>query len=201
MPADGGGALALFDFDGTITTHDTWTPFMRFATPTARLVAGQLLLAPVFVGYRTGVMSASTGRQIAARVAFRGRQASILRQRGADYAATILPQAIRPKAIERIEWHRSQGHDIVVVSASLDVYLGPWCESRGLEYICTTLEERDGRLTGMCVHGDCSGPRKVTRIRERYDLAGYAHVYAYGDTADDREMLALAHTKCFQCFS
>jgi phosphoserine phosphatase len=23
--------LALFDFDGTITSSDTWTPFMRFA--------------------------------------------------------------------------------------------------------------------------------------------------------------------------
>ena len=25
--------LALFDFDGTVTTGDTWTPFMRSAVP------------------------------------------------------------------------------------------------------------------------------------------------------------------------
>ena len=64
-----------------------------------------------------------------------------------------------------------------------------------------TMSVSSTRSFAVSVHGDCSGPRKVTRIRERYDLAEYAHVYAYGDTADDREMLALAHTKCFQCFS
>jgi len=35
MPADGQRALALFDFDGTITTNDTYMPFMRLATPSA----------------------------------------------------------------------------------------------------------------------------------------------------------------------
>ena len=194
-------SLALFDFDGTITSTDTWTPFMRFATPPARLVAGQILLAPIFVGYRTGMMSASTGRQLAAHVAFRGQRASTLRQRGIQYATPVLPATVRPEALERIEWHRSHGHDVIVVSASLDVYLGPWCEARGLEYICTTLEERDGRLTGRYVRGDCSGAEKARRIRERYDLDRYAHVYAYGDTAEDREMIDLAHTKCFRCFS
>jgi hypothetical protein len=28
--------LALFDFDGTITTGDTFTPFLRFAIPRRR---------------------------------------------------------------------------------------------------------------------------------------------------------------------
>src|SRR3982074_1150699 len=77
----------------------------------------------------------------------------------------LLPANARQAALERIEWHTSQGDDVVVVSASLDVYLGPWCEGRGLDYVCTTLEERLGRLTGRCAEGDCSGAEKVRRIR------------------------------------
>ncbi|MFL6585405.1 MAG: hypothetical protein ACJ8GV_00770 [Luteimonas sp.] len=35
--------LALFDFDGTITTRETLPDFLRFATPPRRLQIGTLL--------------------------------------------------------------------------------------------------------------------------------------------------------------
>lgn len=162
--------LALFDFDGTVTSSDTWTPFMRFAVPPRRMVAGRALLVPVVVGYRLGVVSASRGRQIAARVAFQGATASGVRRRGIEYATTILPGTLRRAALQRIEWHKSQGDEIVVVSGSLDVYLHPWCEAHRVACICTTLEERRGRLTGGYMSGDCCGAEKVRRIRERYDV-------------------------------
>jgi len=135
---------------------------------------------------------------MATRVGFQGVPSSGVRQLGAQYAATIIPNTVRPLALERIGWHRSRGDDVVVVSASLDVYLDPWCETRGLDHICTRLEEQDGRLTGKCVGGDCSGREKVRRITERYDLTRYLRVYAYGDSGEDREMLDLAHKKFYR---
>ena len=190
--------LALFDFDGTITWSDTWTPFMRLATRPVRMAAGRVLLAPVVVGYRLGVVSASRGRRLAARVAYTGESAAAVRRIGNDYAAGVLPGKLRPEALDRIEWHRSRGDHVVVVSGSLDVYLKPWCATRGLDCICTTLEERDGRLTGKYVDGDCSGAEKVRRVRQRYDLAGYDLVYAYGDSGEDRELLEIAHRKSYR---
>ncbi len=190
--------LALFDFDGTVTSSDTWTPFMRFAIRPARMLAGRVLLIPVVAGYRLGMMSASRGRRLAARVGFQGEEAEAVRQLGVEYATTVLPRTLRQSAVERIEWHRSQGDDVVIVSASLNVYLGPWCEGQGLDFLCTTLEERDGRLTGRYVQGDCSGAEKVRRILQRYELSQYAVVYAYGDSGEDREMLDLAHKKFYR---
>jgi phosphatidylglycerophosphatase C len=190
--------LALFDFDGTVTSSDTWTPFMRFAIRPARMLAAQVLLSPVVVGYRLGMVSASQGRQMAARVAFRGEEVARVRQLGVEYATTVLPGTLRRPALERILWHKSLGDDVVVVSASLDVYLGPWCERRGIDYIGTTLEKRSGRLTGRYVEGDCSGAEKARRIRQRYELARYTVVYAYGDSEEDREMLELAHKKYYR---
>ena len=87
---------------------------------------------------------------------------------------------------------------MVVVSASLDVYLKPWCEAHHLDLICTELEVRAGTLTGGYRRGDCSAADKVTRLRERYDLARYPVIYAYGDTDEDREMLDIAHEKYFR---
>lgn len=191
-------SLALFDFDGTITWSDTWTPFMKLATRPWRMAAGRVLLAPVVAGYRLGFVSASRGRRLAARVAYTGEDAATIRRAGLDYATGVLPGRVRPAALERIEWHRSRGDDVVVVSGSLDVYLKPWCEALGLECICTTLEERDGTLTGQYAGGDCSGAEKVRRVRQRYDVARYELVYAYGDSAEDRELLELAHRKSYR---
>jgi phosphatidylglycerophosphatase C len=191
-------SLALFDFDGTITWSDTWTPFMRTTIRPWRMAVGRIVLSPVVVGYRLGVVSASRGRCAAARVAFAGEDAGAVRRLGADYAARVLPQKVRPGAIERLEWHRSRGDDVVIVSGSLDVYLKPWCAERQLACICTTLEERDGRFTGRYVDGDCSGAEKVRRVRQRYDLSRYEAVYAYGDSGEDRELLELAHHKSYR---
>jgi phosphoserine phosphatase len=84
------------------------------------------------------------------------------------------------------------------VSASLDAYLAPWCQQHGLDYICTILEHRRGRLTGRYVEGDCAGFEKVRRIRARFDLGQYATLYAYGDSLEDRHMLELADKKFYR---
>jgi HAD superfamily hydrolase (TIGR01490 family) len=190
--------LALFDFDGTITRGDTFSPFLRFAVRRSRMLAGSVLLSPVVLGYRLQWVDACKARPIVARFGFQGERAAAVRDIGLKYATQVLPQTLRRRALERIDWHKAQGDDVVVVSASLDVYLRPWCETLGIACICTTLEEREGRLTGRYVHGDCSGVEKVRRIRERYDLHQYAVVYAYGDTTEDRDMLQLAHRRYYR---
>ena len=84
------------------------------------------------------------------------------------------------------------------MSATFHLYLRPWCETRRLEYICTMLEEREGRLTRRCIGGACSGAEKARRILERFTLSRYEVVYAYGTTDEDREMLALAHRRFYR---
>lgn len=185
--------LALFDFDGTITRGDTWTPFMRLTATRPRLMAAGILFSPLIAGYKLGWIAARTSRPIVARLAFAGRRAEDVRAHGRRYARDILPGVVRPHALERIAWHKGQGDTVVVVSASLDAYVVPWCASLGVDAICTALDERDGVLTGRYAGGECSGPAKVQRIRERYDLGRYPVIYAYGDTDEDREMLAIAH--------
>ena len=67
-----------------------------------------------------------------------------------------------------------------------------------MKVICTTIEEQRGTLTGRYVEGDCCGAEKVRRIRAHYDLSSYPIVYAYGDSGEDREMMALADKKYYR---
>jgi len=190
--------LALFDFDGTITRADTWTEFLRFSATPQRMLAASVILSPLMVGYKLGFVSARTARPLVAKVAFQGRKSVIVRRLGRKYAADVLPDLLQPQALERIAWHQEHGDTVVVVSGSLDVYLTHWCKSMKVDLICTQLEDANGTLTGKYVGGDCSGGEKLRRIAERYDLARYPVIYAYGDTVEDREMLEIAHEKYYR---
>lgn len=189
--------LALFDFDGTITFADSFTPFIHFATGRARVAVGSLLLSPMIGVYRLGWVPATKMRAAAAYVGFRGRTQDEIERLGASYAEG-LPGLVRPQALEKIRWHQSQGDAVVVVSASLHPYLSRWCAGIGLELICTELESRNGVLTGRYLGSDCTGDEKARRVRERYDLDRYPVVYAYGDTPEDEALLALAHRPYFR---
>src|SRR5436190_4651341 len=98
--------LALFDFDGTITFADTFTPFLYFAVEPKRLAAGKVVLAPVIGAYKLGIISASRGRASAAAFGFRGRREDDVRRAGSRYAHEVLHGVIRPNALERISSHK-----------------------------------------------------------------------------------------------
>ena len=85
------------------------------------------------------------------------------------------------------------GHEIVIVSASLDVYLEPLAPLLGVDHVlCTKLGVGpDDRLTGRLEGGNVRGPEKIRRVREWLG-AGAVELWAYGDSAGDRELLAAA---------
>lgn len=191
--------IALFDFDGTITSRDTMFAFVHHCRGTLRTVLGLAWLAPMLVLYRAGVVPNDRAKAILLRHFLGGADRAQLAAWAASFAERI-DTCVRPAALERLRWHREQGHEIVVVSASLDLWLTPWMTREGLRHVCTRgrfeAELFTGELDGPNVHG----PEKVRRLAELVDLADYGRVYAYGDSAGDREMLELAHDAAYRPF-
>ncbi|MBB6366789.1 HAD superfamily phosphoserine phosphatase-like hydrolase [Xanthomonas sacchari] len=142
-------------------------------------------------------MSATALRTRVTRLVFAGRDADDIARQAEHYAQEALPLLLRPDMMQRIAWHQAQAHAVAVVSGSLDLYLRPWCTQHGLHVICNRLDVQDGRLTGRYRHGDC-GPRKAALIRMHYDLGAYQRIYAYGDSREDRPMLAMAHERWYR---
>jgi phosphatidylglycerophosphatase C len=190
--------LALFDFDGTITTIETFPVFMRRAVPAARAVVGGGVLAPLLVGYKAGLVSGKTVRAAMVGVGLRGVPEDRVRDVAHRFALEFLPQVVRPTAIERIQWHKARGDVVVIVSAALDLYLEEWACPFGLDVVCSRLEARNGLLTGRYHGRDCCGPQKTARILAQYDLERFAEIYAYGDTIEDEDMLSLASKRYFR---
>lgn len=190
--------IAFFDFDGTITNEDAFTQFIFYATPKYRLIAGMIFLSPIILLHKVGLFPAAKIRPILAKFAFWKRSEKQVFELGKKFAREYIPSVLRTEAMTRIQWHKTRGDKIVVVSASLNPYLKFWCQTHKLELICSELEAQDSVLTGNYVRGDCGGENKVTFIKDDIDLYGFKKVYAYGDTDEDLPMLALAEIKYYQ---
>ncbi|HEY3500072.1 MAG TPA: HAD-IB family hydrolase [Polyangiaceae bacterium] len=188
--------LALFDFDGTLTTKDTFRGFLYFSSSRARIAAGTVVLGPLLLGFRRGMVSGAVLRRASALFCFRNRNVEEIDEQGRRYARTF-GTMLRPRALARLEWHQARGDRVVIVSASLSTYLRPFAESLGVELICTELDARDRVHTGLFRGGDCSGEEKARRVRTRFELRDYASVHAYGDTHEDHALLRLANHRYF----
>ena len=144
--------------------------------------------------YKLRLLSAAALRRRVTRIVFSGRDIAEVEAAGRRYADEQLPALLRPEMMARIAWHQARGDTVVLVSGSLDAYLRPWCDAHGLALICNRLAVVDGRCTGHYLRGD-RGEHKADDIRAAYDLSTFARVHAYGDSREDRPMLALAQER------
>jgi len=186
--------VAVFDFDGTVTDRDTLVPFLVAAFGRRRVAAAFAAQPLAFAGTLLRVLPID---------AF--MPAPRLRALGPAYARGLASR-LRPGALERIAWHRAQGHLLVLASATLDVYLDHVGAQLGFDHVlCTRLASRPGadgveRLTGALAGRDCTGPEKLRRLAALLGDLRAHELHAYGDSAGDRELLAAADHAHFRPF-
>ncbi len=184
--------IAFFDFDGTITARDSLIDFLIYATGYLNVIAGLVILSPALLAYAGNCIPNWRAKEIVLSHFFKSWDLEEFRTLASKYARERLPRIIRPTAMQRIAWHKSQGDRVVVVTAAIDCWIMDWCDRNGLDLLATQLEVADGRLTGKLGTKNCYGPEKVRRIKAAYNLEEFSRIYAYGDSPGDREMLALA---------
>jgi len=193
--------IAIFDFDGTLTDRDSFFPFLKMVVGSSRFWWGLFILSPILVGYALRLVPNWRAKETVLAYFLSGLSEEQLQQLGQRFAAQKISKLLRPEALQRLGWHQEQGHQIVLVSASLEAYLLPWAQAMGFDQVIgTQLEVRSGLLTGRILQKNCYGREKVTRLRALLgDLSGYC-LYAYGDSRGDRELLACVNYPYYRTF-
>jgi len=192
--------LCLFDFDGTITTDDSLIKFIRYAVGDIKAIWGILLLSPMLISYKLKLIPNDQAKQRVIAHFFKGMAEQQFRNIAKEYSLTQINTILRPKAMAKIAWHKEQGHTIVIVSASIECWLKPWCDKNEVDLIATKLEIKEGIVTGRFLTKNCYGFEKARRVKHAYILEHYDLIYAYGDSRGDQELLNLAHKKYYQHF-
>jgi phosphatidylglycerophosphatase C len=188
--------VVAFDVDGTLTVRDCVFPFLLKAGGAGRMARAVLghpvrLASLVLRRDRDGLKAHFV------RTCLGGLDANHVAAEGAEFASVVASGWMRADTAAALRRHQDEGRVVVLVSASLSPYLEPLGEILEVDAVlCTSLEERDGVLTGELAGSNCRGDAKVEALRRWAGEAGISHdgwlVAAYGDSSGDTEMLALA---------
>ncbi|HDR8940082.1 HAD family hydrolase [Burkholderia vietnamiensis] len=186
--------VAAFDFDGTITTSDSFRHFVRYAVGTRRFAWAGLRALPWIVAMKAGLMSRGDAKAKFAWFALGPAGEAALDALARSFVADYLPQLVRADMLERVREHRARGHEVVLVSASPSLYLEKWAKTAGIDTVLATrLAFERGRFTGRLAGENCWGPQKVVRLRGWWGNRPPATLFAYGDSRGDKEMAELAN--------
>jgi len=192
--------IAFFDFDGTITTDDSLIKFIRFAVGNFKTLYGLIILSPILIAYKLKLISNYRAKQIVLSYFFKGMDEQQFKNIAKMYSLRYINAILRPKAMDKIAWHKKHGHKVVIVSASIECWLKPWCDKHGIGLIATKIEIKNGIVTGKFLTKNCYGIEKVNRINQIYDLSNYDYIYAYGDSQGDKQLLELADESFYKPF-
>jgi phosphatidylglycerophosphatase C len=184
----------VFDLDGTLTRRDTlrqyltgylqehpgrWREVPGALASLAHYAAGKLDRGQLKSVWITAILGGCTRGEIA------------------DWTARFVPQLLRAglyaDARDVLEEHRRGGDQLVLLSASPDLYVPEIGRQLGFgATLCTGVEWLAERLTGRLTTPNRRGTEKarcVTALRQQYPQLP---VVAYGNAASDLPHLALA---------
>lgn len=192
--------VVAFDFDGTLTTHDSYMAFLRWRSGPAPYALGLARLAPAGLAY---LVHRDRGRikEAATRVFLRGVPRSEIMAGARTFADRVSASLLRPDALAAWKRWRGEAVRLVIVTASPDLIVAPFAYALGADTLLGTQLEFDAedRATGRFTTANCRGAEKVVRLKAEFG-EGLVLKAAYGDTSGDREMLAMAEIQGYRVF-
>ncbi|MHB8682405.1 MAG: HAD-IB family hydrolase [Acidimicrobiales bacterium] len=185
--------VAAFDFDGTLTNGGSVWPFLAQVAGVTRTVVAALLIAPRMVAaVLFGGRAADDAKEALFRRTLGGLDARDVSARAEDFGRRHYARKRREDVRERLEQHRRNGHRLVIVSASPELYVGAVGGELEVDAVISTrlAVGPDGRLTGGYDGHNCRGRQKLERLHDwMAEHAPGAEIWAYGNSAGDRRLL------------
>jgi len=193
--------INVFDFDGTITTKDTFALFLKYYSGFTGWLIRIFMLLPIFVFYGFRIIDRNAVKRHVIRRFFKNQHHDKVRKKAELFAANVIPGLIRPGAKIELERRKSEPESLYICSASISPYLRAWGDKQNIHNILATeLEVVDGVCTGRIEGWNVWGPGKIRRILAEFSPNTVKINHAYGDTRGDREMLHAAEVSHWRPF-
>ena len=154
--------LYAFDFDGTITTKDTFIAFIRFVKGDLRTFLGLLLYAPILIMMKLKLYPNWKAKQQLFTYFFKGMNMKEFKLKCNEFARHN-KTLIRPLALIEIQKALKEGEKVIIITASIDMWVRPFFSEldKNIHIVGTKIEEKEGKVTGHFVTRNCYGAEKV----------------------------------------
>jgi phosphatidylglycerophosphatase C len=193
--------VAAFDFDGTLTDRGSVWPFLATVSGRRRVVRAALAdIGPLAAAAALGGRHADEAKEALFGGTLGGLDAVELEARAAQFGLDHYRRHARADVRDRLEWHRAQGHRLLIVSASPEIYLTAVGRELAVDGVIATrlAVDGDGRMTGGYDGKNCRGQEKIDRVRQWMVRSGppggdgsaiTPFLWAYGNSKGDRRLL------------
>ncbi len=184
--------IAFFDVDKTILSVNSASLWMRRELRAGHLSWWHALRGAAWLAlYALGLARMERVLADALRVV-EGHRAADLEARTHDFYVAELRARIRPGVRAVVEAHRAAGDGLWLLTTSSSWLSQRLADDLGFDgYLCNTLEEHDGRLTGRAHAPLCFGDGKVAHAQALAAREGVslAECVFYTDSYSDLPML------------
>jgi HAD superfamily hydrolase (TIGR01490 family) len=195
MPLSDPPVVAAFDLDGTLTEGGSVWRWLRYLAGTASVMRAAIPLSvPLVVGAIRSGRWADRAKERLFYALLKGRDYDDVLDQSRTFALAHLKRAGRTVTLQRLRWHQDQGHDVVIVSASPQIYVDVIAETLGATGAIGTRLALNAlnTFTGSYLGRNCRGSEKKRRLEEWVEERHYVEtpiIYAYGNSRGDRRLL------------
>ncbi|MCA4825159.1 HAD-IB family hydrolase [Serratia sp. JUb9] len=184
--------LSVFDFDGTLTRHDSFLPFLRFAFGKRRFIKNMAKLVTPTLRCMRRKLTRDELKEVLITLFLTDVNEAWLTLKAEEYCKRYWTHLMRPKGLMAVAYEVSSGAEVTLCSASPMLVLQPFADRLGIKLIGTRLESINGVLTGRIVGHNCRCIQKIHRLEATYGSLSQFHLRAWGDSRGDYELLAAA---------
>ncbi|MGA2037192.1 MAG: HAD-IB family phosphatase, partial [Acidimicrobiales bacterium] len=145
-----------------------WQFLVAMVGPVRVVLASAVLAVKLARAALFGGDAADEAKEALFRRTLTGLSLEEIAPRSAAFGLAHYRRRARPEVRARLEWHRNQGHHVVLVSASPELYVRAVGRELGVDdVIATRLEvDPDGLLTGCYDGRNCRGTQKLARLEQ-----------------------------------
>lgn len=182
--------FAFFDFDGTLTTGDSFMPFLKALVGQKNYYLKIILLMPTLMGYLLGWVKNDVAKVKVLSAFLKNKTVNEIELFAQQHSFDL-----RPEGMKALRDCQQSGYICILVSASPALFLRAWAKQNGFQtVIATELETINGQFTGLLAGENCFGMEKVKRIETLFGKNCWKNSVAYSDSKADLPMLNQAES-------
>ena len=185
--------LVVFDLDGTLTRRDTLTGYVfgllaRYPARWGRLVG----VLPTLVRFALGRAAHGELKGALLHAALGGLAREQLSEWTSHYVPRLIRRGMFAEGLAEVERHRKAGHHLVLMSATVDLYVPAIAAALGFdEWVCSRVRWQGDRLDGRLDGPNIRDREKAHCLRQIIGRFPRRRIMGYGNSMPDLDHLRL----------
>ncbi|MCP5464307.1 MAG: HAD family phosphatase [Deltaproteobacteria bacterium] len=186
--------IAFFDFDDTIISGtNSFYLYIKYMVKKRQMSIWNLVKGLLYSAlHKFNLLDAEKLLDKFA-VSYKGQsEAALLKQTQDWFAKEVVPY-IAKEAIQKINWHKEQGHKVVLITSANQFVCEPAKNHLPLDDVLhTIIESKNDKLTGLVVKPLCYRDGKVLYAKRYCEQHGHdiQQAYFYSDSITDLPLLS-----------